>query len=180
LLTVSAGLLFGWLIGGLAAVTGATLGAALLFLLVRYAFSELVRRRLGGRLAAIASGFREDAFSYLLFLRLVPVFPFWLVNLAPGLAGVSLRNFFAATVLGVIPATFAFASFGAGLDSAIAAQKTAYEACLAAGGSGCRLDLDLKAAVTPQLIAALTALGLAALIPVGVKRWRAARRGRQL
>ncbi len=89
----------------------------------------------------------------------------------------SAGTFVAATALGIIPATFAFASFGAGLDSVIAAQEAAYRTCLAAGGANCRLDFDLKAAITPQLIGALVALGVLALIPVAVQAAaRAARR----
>jgi uncharacterized membrane protein YdjX (TVP38/TMEM64 family) len=121
----------------------------------------------------LAEGFRADAFSYLLFLRLVPIFPFWLVNLVPALAGVRLPVFAAATAIGILPGTFAFAFVGAGLTSVITAQGTAYRACLAAGRSDCRLDFDLKAAVTPELLIALAALGVLALIPVVVKRLRA-------
>jgi uncharacterized membrane protein YdjX (TVP38/TMEM64 family) len=177
-LTLAGAILFGWLIGGIATLIGATVGATLLFLLARYALADLVRRRLGNRLTRLADGFRADAFSYLLFLRLVPVFPFWLVNLAPALAGVRLGTFVAATALGIIPGTFAYAVFGAGLDSVLAAQEAAYRSCLAAGGADCRLDFDLRAAITPQLFAALCALGLVALVPVLVRRWRARRQPR--
>src|SRR5438128_2346202 len=83
----------------------------------------------------IPDGFRADAFSYLLFLRLVPAFPFFLVNLAPALVGVKLSTFVAATAIGILPATFAFAFFGSGLDSVLAAQGAAYRACLASGRS---------------------------------------------
>ena len=86
-----------------------------------------------------------------------------------------LLPFVAATALGIVPAAFALAFVGAGLDSVIAAQETAYRACLAAGGTNCALDFNLKAAITPQLIAALVALGFLALIPVVVKRLRARR-----
>jgi uncharacterized membrane protein YdjX (TVP38/TMEM64 family) len=172
-LTVGAGVLFGWVLGGAAAVVGATLGATALFLIARGALADYVRRRVGTRVNQIIDGFRADAFNYLLFLRLVPAFPFWLVNLAPALAGVSLGTFVAATAIGIIPGTFAFAVFGAGLDSVLAAQDGAYRACVAAGRSDCRLDFNIRAALTPQLLAALCALGLVALIPVAVRRWRA-------
>ncbi|HEY0441705.1 MAG TPA: VTT domain-containing protein, partial [Xanthobacteraceae bacterium] len=177
-LTLAGAVLFGWLVGGIATLIGATAGATLLFLLARYALADLVRRRLGSRLTRLADGFRADAFSYLLFLRLVPVFPFWLVNLAPALAGARLGTFVAATALGIIPGTFAYAVFGAGLDSVLAAQEAAYRSCLAAGRADCRLDFDLRAAITPQLFAALCALGLVALVPVLVRRWRARRQPR--
>lgn len=174
-MTISSGILFGALAGGLASIVGATIGAILVFLIARTAFGEHLLRRAGPLAARLAKGFRADAFSYLLFLRLVPAFPFFIVNLVAALAGVRLAPFVAATALGVVPAAFAFASVGAGLDSVIAAQESAYRACLEAGGANCRLDFDLKAAVTPQLIAALVALGVVALIPVAVKRLRARR-----
>jgi uncharacterized membrane protein YdjX (TVP38/TMEM64 family) len=108
-----------------------------------------------------------------MFLRLVPIFPFWLVNLVPALAGVSLRTFVAATALGMIPGTFAFTFVGAGLESVVAAQEAAYQACLAAGRPECRLNFNLKSVITPEILAALAALGVLALIPVVVTRWRA-------
>jgi uncharacterized membrane protein YdjX (TVP38/TMEM64 family) len=172
-LTIAGGVLFGWLTGGAAAAVGATIGAPLIFLLTRYALQDFVRNRFGPRLSAFSAGFRENAFSYLLFLRLVPVFPFFLVNIAPAFAAVPVSTFVAATALGILPGTFAFAVFGAGLDSVIAGQQAAYRDCLAAGGTGCRLQFDAGAALTPQLIAALVALGVVALAPVAVKRWRA-------
>jgi uncharacterized membrane protein YdjX (TVP38/TMEM64 family) len=171
-LTVSGGILFGWLVGALVAVVGATAGATVIFLIARSALCDYVARKAGPRLAKLSEGFRADAFSYLLFLRLVPVFPFWLVNLAPALVGVRLRTFVLATALGIIPATFAFAFVGSGLDSAIAAQEAAYRACLAAGRPDCRLDFDLTAAMTPQLLAAMAALAVLALAPTVIRRWR--------
>jgi uncharacterized membrane protein YdjX (TVP38/TMEM64 family) len=174
LLTISGGILFGWLTGGLAAIIGATIGATVIFEIARTACGEALVRRAGPLGMKIADGFRANAFSYLLFLRLVPVFPFWLVNLAPALVGVRLGTFVAATAVGIIPGTFAFAMVGAGLDSAIVAQETMFRICIAAFRTDCRLNFDPAAAVTPQLIAALVALGLVSLIPVLVRRWKAA------
>jgi uncharacterized membrane protein YdjX (TVP38/TMEM64 family) len=171
-LTISGGVLFGWLLGGLAAVVGATVGATLIFLIARGALYDYVRRKAGPRVTRLADGFKADAFSYLLFLRLVPVFPFFLVNLAPALLGVRLRTFVLATALGIVPATFAYAFVGAGLDSVVAAQETAYRACLAAGRGDCRLDFDVRQAVTKELVIALTALGVLALLPALLRRWR--------
>ncbi len=172
-LTVSGGFLFGLLVGASAAVIGSTVGATLIFLVARTALGEPLLRRAGPRAAQLAQGFRDDAFSYLLFLRLVPAFPFFLVNLVPAFAGVRLAPFVAATALGVIPGALVYAFAGTGLDSVIAAQKNAYSDCLATGGSGCQLSFDAKDVLTPQLIGALVALGLLALVPVVVKRLRA-------
>ena len=112
---------------------GATIGATLIFLVARTALGEPLLRRAGPRAEQLAQGFRDDAFSYLLFLRLVPAFPFFLVNLVPAFARVRLGPFVAATALGVIPARLPLPLPAPGLDSIIAAQKTAYQDCLAAG-----------------------------------------------
>jgi uncharacterized membrane protein YdjX (TVP38/TMEM64 family) len=173
ILSISGGILFGALAGGGANLIGATVGATIIFLVARSACGENLVRRAGPLACKIADGFRADAFSYLLFLRLVPAFPFFLVNLAPALVGVKLSTFVAATVIGVLPATFAFAFFGSGLDSVIATQEMAYRACLASGRSECALHFDIGMIVTPRLLAALAALGVIALIPVVVKRLRA-------
>jgi uncharacterized membrane protein YdjX (TVP38/TMEM64 family) len=172
-LTVIGGILFGAALGGTAALVGATIGSICIFLIAKSAIGEHLVRHAGRLAEKLAQDFRADAFSYLLFLRLVPIFPFWLVNLVSALAGVRLAIFAAATALGIIPATFAFAFVGAGLDSVIAAQQAAYRSCLAAGRADCRLTFHMNAVVTPELLAALAALGLVALIPVVVKRMRA-------
>lgn len=174
-LTVAGGILFGTLVGGAAAVIGATIGSTILFLIARTAIGSFLTRSAGPLVARIAEGFREDAFNYLLFLRLVPAFPFWLVNLAPAIFGVPLATFVLATVIGIIPATFTFASVGSGLDSVIAAQEKAFNVCLASGRTDCRLDFDFKAAVTPEILLAFAALGVIALLPVLIRRLRARR-----
>jgi len=176
ILTTTGGILFGGLVGGLAAIVGATIGATCLFLIARSAFGEFLVRRAGPRLASLAAGFREDAFNYLLFLRLVPVFPFFLINLAPALLGVRLAPFVAATALGIIPATFVFAFVGASLAEAVASQAVDFHACEAAARTDCRINFSLSAALTPQLVAALFALGLVALLPVAVKQLQARKR----
>jgi hypothetical protein len=90
--------------------------------------------------------------------------------------GIALEPFVAATAIGIIPATPVFAFFGSGLDSAIAGQVSAYNACMATQKIGCRLDFDLWAAATPHLIVALAALCFVALAPIVIKRIRAVRR----
>jgi uncharacterized membrane protein YdjX (TVP38/TMEM64 family) len=182
MMTICGGVVFGGLVGGLAAIAAATLGAVGIFLIAKTAVGGAVRealeRRAGPVAARLAAGFREDAFCYLLFLRLLPIFPYWLVNLVSAMCGVRLAPFIAATAIGIIPASFAYAVFGAGLDSVITAEETTYRACLAIQQTGCRLGFDIKAAATPQLIAGLVALGLVALVPLAIKRLRAGRIGR--
>ena len=135
-LTLAGGLLFGWLLGGIASMIGATLGAVIVFLIARSALSEVLAARAGPWLDRFREGFKQDAFNYLLFLRLVPIFPFWLVNLAPGLLGVSFATYLITTILGIIPGTFAYSLAGSGLDSIIAAQQSAHQSCLAKMGPG--------------------------------------------
>lgn len=165
LLTLVGGFLFGGMVGGIVAVLAATLGATAVFLIARSAFGEGLRRRVGPALARILDGFRDDAAPYLLFLRLVPAFPFWLVNLAAALGGVALPVFVWTTLVGIVPGTFAFSVAGAGLDSVIAAQQAARGACEAAGRGNCGHGLDLGAILTPQMLAAFVLLGCTALIP---------------
>lgn len=116
-LSVTGGFLFGSVFGAAWIVIGATIGATLLFMIARSALGEPLRRRFGGRIKAMEEGFRRNAFSYMLILRLVPLFPFWLVNLAPAFLGVSLLTFVVTTAIGIIPGAFVFASIGNGLNA---------------------------------------------------------------
>lgn len=171
LLTIAGGFLFGWIVGGTVTILAATLGASVLFLAARTSLGEALKQRAGPFVSKLAEGFRENALSYLLFLRLTPVFPFWLVNIAPAVFHVPLRTYVFATLVGIIPGTFAFAFIGSGLDSVIEAQEAANPGCAASG----TCEVAIGALVTPELLAAFFALGVASLIPVGVKRLRARR-----
>jgi uncharacterized membrane protein YdjX (TVP38/TMEM64 family) len=168
LLTIAGGFLFGWVLGGIATVFGATLGACAVFLVARSSVGDVLTGRAGPFLSRLAEGFRADAFHYLLFLRLTPVFPFWLVNIAPAIFRMPLPSYMLATFIGIVPGTFAFTFIGSGLDSVIAAQEAADPGCAAAGT--CRIDVS--ALVTPQLLVAFFALGAASLIPVVLRKWR--------
>jgi uncharacterized membrane protein YdjX (TVP38/TMEM64 family) len=173
ILTVTGGLLFGWLVGGLATVVGATIGATILFLIARTAVGNMLSGQATPWLAKLREGFRRDALSYLLFLRLVPAFPFWFVNVAPAVLGVPLRTYVIGTFLGIIPATFAFASAGVGLDSVIRVAKADYAECVARAGAGaCKLTIHASSIVTRELVLALLLLGVVALIPVAFRKRR--------
>ena len=175
-LTLTGGFLFGWLVGGLATVVAATIGATIIFLIAKTSFGEPLAARAGPWLGKLREGFQENALNYLLFLRLVPLFPFWLVNLAPALLGVGLGTYVAGTFFGIIPGTFAFAFAGVGLDSVIEAQRAAYDACVqshtGSGAPPCEFKLDAGALVTKELLIAFAALGAVALIPVILKKFR--------
>ncbi|AEV35615.1 mercuric reductase [Pseudovibrio sp. FO-BEG1] len=168
LLTIAGGFLFGWFFGGLLTVVAATIGAALLFIAAKTSVGATLKERAGPFLDKMSEGFRKNAFSYLLFLRLTPVFPFWLVNIAPALFHVPLTTYLIATFVGIIPGTFAYAFVGAGLDSVILAQEQANPGCSAAG----TCEVEISALITPELIWAFAALGLVALIPPIIQRFR--------
>jgi len=174
-LAVIGGFLLGTAVGGFAAMVGSTAGATAMFLVARSAFGEHLLRRAGPRVARFAAGFRADAMSYIVILRLLPT-PSWLTNLAAALFNVRLTTFVAATVFGRTPGSFTFAFLGAGLGSVIDVQQAAYRACLAVGGGDCRTEFDPATVLTPTLLAALFALGLLALVPVAARRlrWRRA------
>ncbi|GMV50585.1 MAG: TVP38/TMEM64 family protein [Nitrospira sp.] len=116
-MTLLGGFLFGSVLGMLFVNVGATLGATLAFLAARYLLQAWVQRRFGDRLAALQEGFAKNAFSYLLTLRLIPLFPFFVVNLLSGLTRVKTRTYMAVTSLGIIPGSFVYTYAGSQLGS---------------------------------------------------------------
>jgi uncharacterized membrane protein YdjX (TVP38/TMEM64 family) len=175
-LTAIGGYLFGWAIGGIVAAVAATLGSASIFLVARTSLGGLLRRRAGERLRSLMEGFERNAFAYLLFLRLMPVVPFWITNLAAVLFGMRLRVFVLATQIGILPTTFAFAFAGSGLDKVIADHEEDFRQCLAAGGGNCRLGFSPQDLLTPELMIALGALSVLALASILVRHWQARRK----
>jgi uncharacterized membrane protein YdjX (TVP38/TMEM64 family) len=153
--TLAGGFLFGTLIGGIATVVAATIGACLLFLIARTALGEPLRAKAGPTLRKLEAGFGDNALSYLLVLRLVPLFPFFLVNLAPAFMGVPLRIYAIGTFFGIMPGTFVFASVGAGLGAVF--------------DQGERPDLGIIFA--PQVLLPLLGLAALALIPVAYRKF---------
>ena len=160
ILTIFAGFLFGWFVGGSAAIVGATIGATAIFAAARTAFGDFLKEKVGGKVARLAKGFEKDAFSYLFVLRLAPVFPFFVMNIAPALFNVPLRIYVAATFLGIIPGGMAYAYLGQGLDSVIAAAAQA--------GS----EVAFNDIVTTEILLAFGTLALVAAIPAIVKKIR--------
>jgi uncharacterized membrane protein YdjX (TVP38/TMEM64 family) len=153
LVTLAGGLLFGTVVGGTLAIIGASIGAVILFLAARYAFADLMTARAAPFMARIRPGIERDGFLYLLALRLLPVFPFWLLNLVAAACGMRLLPFTFATVLGIIPGTFVYAAVGAGLADV-----------LADGGTP-----NFMAIFAPRILLPLLALAALTLLPVG---WR--------
>lgn len=151
--SIAGGFLFGSVLGALWIVIGATIGATILFLIAKTALGEPLRLRFAAQIHKMEEGFRENAFSYLLLLRLVPLFPFWLVNLAPAFLGVSVATFVITTFLGIIPGSFVFASIGNGLNALFEAGE--------------QPDLSLFALISrPDFYVPIVGLALLSLIPI--------------
>lgn len=159
LFTVAGGLLFGTAAGAMLAVTGASLGAVMLFLLARGTLGALLAGRAGPLLDRVRPALERDGFWALLALRLLPVVPFWLGNLAPALVGMRLAPFAAATVLGIIPATTILAGLGAGVADVLAAGR--------------RPDLSLLS--SPGVVLPLLGLAGLSLLPILLRRVRGVR-----
>ncbi len=153
--TLTGGFLFGTLVGGILTVFAATIGATAIFVAAKTALGDALRAKAGPKLRKLEQGFGENAFSYMLVLRLVPVFPFFLVNLAPAFLGVPLGTYVVATFFGIMPATFVFASLGNGLGAVFDAGR----------------DPDLGLIFEPQIIGPILALALLALVPVIYRRF---------
>jgi len=161
MMTIIGGFLFGPLRTTLYVIFAATLGATALFLIARGAVGDRLRSRAGPWMAKMEAGFQNNAMSYLLVLRLVPLFPFFVVNLVPAFLGVPLRTYVIATFFGIIPGTFVFALAGGGLGSALEASG----------------EFSVSSILTPEVIAALVGLAVLALIPVVYKKYRARQGG---
>lgn len=152
-LSLATGFVFGRWVGTALVVAAATVGATLVFLAARFLFADAARRRLGALGEKINAGFTENAFSYLLFLRLVPAFPFFLVNLAPAFTSIPVRTYVLATLIGIVPGTFVYVNLGQTLG---------------------RIE-SLQGLVSAETLGAFALLGLFALVPVLVKKIRSRR-----
>jgi uncharacterized membrane protein YdjX (TVP38/TMEM64 family) len=156
-LTVAGGFLFGVVLGTLYVVVAATLGATAIFLIARSALGDLFRAKAGPFVQQMEAGFRENAFSYMLVLRLIPLFPFFVVNLVPAFLGVPLRTYVVGTLIGIIPGTLVFILAGAGIGSVFDR-----------GGV-----FTVDSVLTPEIVAGLVGLSLLSLLPVIYKRLKA-------
>lgn len=149
IMTLAGGFLFGSVLGTLYVNVGATVGATLAFLVARYLLRDWVEQKFGSRLGPIQEGFAKNAFSYLMTLRLIPLFPFFLVNMVSGLTRVSVGTYMAATSLGIIPGSFVFAYAGRQLGTINSLREIA----------------------SANVLTAFTLLGLLALVPVLYKKF---------
>mgnify|MGYP000380123942 CR=1 FL=1 len=156
ILTISGGFMFGAWLATTYVVIAATFGTVIIYLAARYAFYDLMHAKAGNAIRKMEEGFSENAFSYLMVLRLIPIFPFWLVNLVPALLGVKLRSFILGTMLGIIPGTFVYASIGDGLGALFDQGKTP----------------DLGIIFEPRILTPIIGLAVLALLPVAYKKLR--------
>lgn len=158
-MTIAGGFLFGPLVACIYVVIGATVGATIIFLIAKSALGDVLRARATPFLRKMEAGFRENALSYLLVLRLIPLFPFWLVNLVPAFLGVPLRTFVIGTFFGIIPGTFVYALVGDGVGALIELG----------------LEPDLNAIFAPRFLAPIIGLTLLILAPVLYRKFAAGR-----
>jgi uncharacterized membrane protein YdjX (TVP38/TMEM64 family) len=150
ILSLAAGAVFGAAMGTVYAVIGATIGATISFLVARYLFHDTIQNKFGSSLARINGELEKSGFNYLLFLRLVPVFPFFLINVAAGLTKIPLRTFILGTMIGIIPGGFIYCNAGSGLASINSLGEIA----------------------SPRVLGSLALLGLFMLLPVIYGRLR--------
>lgn len=170
LLTLTGGFFFGAVLGATAAAFSATLGGLCAFLAAR-TLSGTWSRTLGGfDLSRMIGALEQDAPSYLMFLRLTPIFPFWLINLAAAVARVRLTTFLWTTFFGVMPGGFAFATAGEALGGILERQADVYRNCVAQESHACNMHIEPVDLIDPLLLIALLFLGSLALIPVLMKR----------
>ncbi len=151
-LSLAVGFLFGRWTGTLIIVLSATVGATCVFLLARYLVADWAREKLSQseQASKIMTGFESDAFNYMLFLRLVPLFPFWLVNLAPAFTPIPIQTYIISTLIGIIPGSFVFANLGQSLGSIN----------------------SLDQLVSGQTLFAFILLGMLSITPVLYKRYK--------
>lgn len=152
-MTLAGGFLFGQSIGTSVVVISATVGACFLFLSARMASSDLVSKKAGGFAIKMQKGFQESALSYLLTLRLIPLFPFVAVNVAAALFQIPLKTFALGTFFGIIPGSFVYVSMGVALQEVI--QKP---------------DFSPSIVLDPKILLAFIGLGILSLLPVLYKR----------
>ena len=154
ILSIFGGFLFPQPFSTLFVLVGATTGATSIFLIAQTAFGDSLKKNAGKRLQKMQTGFQNNAASYLLFLRLVPLFPFWLVNLAPAFFGVSLFTFIWTTFIGIIPGSFVYTQAGVGLDAIFETGET----------------FSVDSLFNNQMKIALFALGIFSLFPIVIKK----------
>jgi len=153
-MTLLGGFLFGAVFGTVWVVIGASIGATLTFLAVKTAFGDILKNKVGSTIQKMQEGFTKNEFSYMLFLRFLPIFPFFIINIAAGVLGVRLRTFFFGTLLGIIPGSFTYAWVGSGLGYALSKGK----------------EINMGIIFEPKVLFPIIVLAALSVIPVVYKK----------
>lgn len=154
IMTLFGGFLFDAFFGTVWVIIGATIGATITFLAVKTAFGDVLKNKAGSTIHKMQAGFSENEFNYLLFLRLLPIFPFFIINIAAGVLGVRLRTFFIGTLIGIIPGSFTYAWVGSGLGYALSKGK----------------KIDMGIIFEPRVLFPILVLAALSVIPVIYKK----------
>ena len=156
ILTMMGGYLFGAFLGALFSLIGAIVGASILFIAARSAFGELLKPKIGSSIERMRNELTKNAFFYLLFLRLTPVFPFFVVNIAPAFLNISFSKYFSASFLGMIPGAAVYALMGSGLNKTFVTDE----------------GFDKIPNVSLEFLAGLVGLAVLSLVPIVIRRWK--------
>lgn len=148
------GFLFGSILGTVLVVMAATIGATLLFLAVKLAFGDSIRQRFGARVRFMEKNLEQNAFFYLLSLRLMPIMPFWLINLVAGIFNIKFRDFVITTFLGIIPGAFVYVNIGSSLTTIFAKNND---------------NFKVSSLVNSNILIALMLLAFLSIIPAIIK-----------
>lgn len=155
-LTIMGGFLFGLAPGTLAVVIGATLGATVIYFVSKTALGDTLTQKAGGFVKKMEEGLRENELAYMFVMRLIPGFPFWVVNLVPGALGVKFRNFLISTFFGIMPGTFVYVSIGNGIGAALDSGE----------------DIQLSGLfLKPEILLPVVGLIILSLIPILYKKF---------
>ena len=157
-MTLAGGFLFGTTIAAGVVIVSATIGALGIFLIARYALADYFHEKTGKAGARMEEGFRENALYYMLFLRMVPLFPFWLVNLVPAFLNVPARTYVIGTFFGIIPGSVVYCSVGNGLGAVFEAGEMP----------------NLKIIFEPEILIPILGLAVLSLVPIIYKKVKAA------
>jgi len=159
LLTLTGGFVFGWQISSFLTVFSATIGASFIFMITKSLLGDFFRKKIDnkkGLLQKLEKGIHNNAFFYLLFMRLMPIFPFVFVNIAPAIIGIRLNIYIATTFLGIIPGTIVYSLIGAGASDAFIEGNL----------------MSLKCFNSIEIIIGLSSLSLLSLLPILFKYFK--------
>lgn len=154
IMTLTGGFLFGYFLGTAVVVLSATIGATIIFMVTKFALGDSLSKKNSLWVDKLSSGFQENAFSYLLTLRFIPLVPFFVLNIVPAILGVSVTTFVVATFIGIIPGSFVYTLFGSSLNSIFESGE----------------EFSINSIVTPEILAAFVGLAIMAMVPVIYKK----------